>query len=58
MGQRFDALVTGIGDGGTWVRIFEPSAEGRRTGDFPELKVGQLLRVRGATIRVSSPASQ
>lgn len=46
IGQRFDALITGSGDAGTWVRIFEPPAEGRLTGELPELKVGQLVRVR------------
>jgi len=46
IGQRFDALVTGINPSGTWVRIFEPPAEGRLTGDLPELKVGQPLRVK------------
>jgi exoribonuclease-2 len=46
IGQRFDGLVTGINPSGTWVRIFEPPAEGRLTGDLPELKVGQPLRVK------------
>lgn len=46
IGQRFDALVTGISPSGTWVRIFEPPAEGRLTGDLPELRVGQALRVK------------
>ncbi|BAL26485.1 RNB domain-containing ribonuclease [Azoarcus sp. KH32C] len=46
IGQRFDALVTGVGNKGTWVRIFEPPAEGRLKGDLPTLKVGQSLRVQ------------
>jgi exoribonuclease II len=46
IGQRFEGLVTGINPSGTWVRIFEPPAEGRLTGDLPELKVGQPLRVK------------
>lgn len=46
IGQRFDALVTGINESGTWVRIFEPPAEGRLRGDLPELRVGQILRVK------------
>jgi exoribonuclease-2 len=46
IGERFDGLVTGINDSGTWVRIFEPPAEGRLMGAVPELKVGQLLRVK------------
>jgi exoribonuclease II len=46
IGQRFDALVTGINPSGTWVRIFAPPAEGRLIGDMPELKVGQTLQVK------------
>ena len=46
IGQEFDALITGINPNGTWVRIFTPPAEGRLTGNLPELKVGQPLRVR------------
>lgn len=46
IGQRFEGLVTGINASGTWVRIFEPPAEGRLTGDLPEIKVGQNLRVK------------
>lgn len=46
IGQRFDALVTGISASGTWVRIFEPPAEGRLTGELPELRVGRQLRVK------------
>lgn len=46
IGQRFDALVTGISPSGTWVRILQPPAEGRLTGDLPELSVGQALQVK------------
>lgn len=46
IGQRFDGVVTGSSDKGTWVRIFEPPAEGRLTGGLPALKVGQPLRVK------------
>jgi exoribonuclease-2 len=46
IGQRFEALITGINSGGTWVRIFTPPAEGRLTGNLPELKVGQTLQVK------------
>jgi exoribonuclease-2 len=46
IGQRFDGIVTGSSDKGTWVRIFQPPAEGR-LADAPErLKVGQAVRVR------------
>jgi len=46
IGQRFDGLITGRTDEGTWVRIFEPPAEGRLRGDLPSLRVGQSVRVR------------
>lgn len=46
IGERFDALVTGTGDKGTWVRIITPPAEGRLKGELPALKVGQALRVK------------
>ncbi|WP_018149992.1 RNB domain-containing ribonuclease [Leeia oryzae] len=46
IGQRFDALITGHSDKGTWVRIFAPPAEGRLKGSLPSLKVGQSVRVR------------
>ncbi len=29
IGQRFDAIVTGAGDKGTWVRVFNPPVEGK-----------------------------
>lgn len=46
IGQRFNGVITGTGTHGMWVRIFEPPAEGRLSGEMPELKVGQLVRVR------------
>lgn len=46
IGQRFDALITGINSSGTWVRIFAPPAEGRLIGSLPDLKVGQTLQVK------------
>jgi exoribonuclease-2 len=50
IGQRFDGLITGASDKGTWVRIFQPPAEGRLV-DAPahlmvDLKVGQAVKVR------------
>jgi len=46
IGQYFDALVTGVAQKGTWVRIIDPPTEGRLSGDLPLLKVGQRLRVK------------
>ncbi len=46
IGQYFDALVTGVAQKGTWVRIIDPPTEGRLSGELPKLKVGQKLRVK------------
>ena len=46
IGEQFDALVTGVSDKGTWVRIFNPPVEGRLSTGFAGLKVGQAIRVQ------------
>ncbi len=45
-GQRFDAVVTGASEKGTWVRIFEPPAEGKLVHGFDGVEVGDRLRVK------------
>jgi exoribonuclease-2 len=45
-GETFDAIVTGVSDKGTWVRIFRPTVEGRLERGFQGLDVGDRLRVR------------
>ncbi len=46
VGQRFDAIVTGCSDAGTWVRIFTPPVEGRLVAGTHGLEVGHQLRVK------------
>ncbi|HWZ62943.1 MAG TPA: RNB domain-containing ribonuclease [Steroidobacteraceae bacterium] len=46
IGEQFDALVTGVNDAGTWVRIAQPLAEGRLVHGFERLDVGDAVRVR------------
>jgi len=46
VGQRFDGVVTGASEKGTWVRIFEPPAEGKLVHGFDGLEVGDRLRVK------------
>jgi exoribonuclease-2 len=46
VGERFDALVTGAGPEGTWVRILTPPAEGKLVGGHGGLRVGDALRVK------------
>ncbi|HVW67526.1 MAG TPA: RNB domain-containing ribonuclease [Steroidobacteraceae bacterium] len=45
IGERFDAIVTGATDKGTWVRIQEPVAEGRVVRGYEGLDVGDRVRV-------------
>jgi VacB/RNase II family 3'-5' exoribonuclease len=45
IGERFDALVTGAAQKGTWVRILDPPVEGKLlSGDFG-VDVGDRIRV-------------
>jgi VacB/RNase II family 3'-5' exoribonuclease len=46
IGERFDAIVTGAADKGTWVRLLHPPIEGRLVAGFEGMDVGQRLRVR------------
>jgi exoribonuclease II len=46
VGQSYDALVTGHSMRDTWVRIFNPPAEGRLAAGVAELEVGQQIRVK------------
>jgi exoribonuclease-2 len=44
-GERFDALVTGAAEKGTWVRITRPPVEGRLVHGFQGLDVGDRVEV-------------
>jgi VacB/RNase II family 3'-5' exoribonuclease len=46
IGERFDAVVTGASETGTWVRIFDPPVEGKLVHGFEGLTVGTKLRVK------------
>ena len=46
IGERFDGIVTGASDKGTWVRILHPPIEGRLVSGFEGMDVGQRLRVQ------------
>ena len=45
IGERFEAIVTGLSDKGTWVRLLEPPVEGKLAGSVTGLDVGDTLRV-------------
>ncbi|MGA2384850.1 MAG: RNB domain-containing ribonuclease [Gemmatimonadales bacterium] len=46
IGERFDAVVTGAADKGTWVRLLQPPVEGRLESGVEGLDVGHRLRVQ------------
>ncbi len=46
IGQRFESIVTGASDKGTWVRTFDPPTEGRVVQGFAGLDVGDRVTVR------------
>jgi exoribonuclease II len=46
IGERFDGIVTGASEKGTWVRIFQPPVEGKLVQGDDGVKVGQRLRVK------------
>jgi len=45
IGERFDAIVTGASDKGTWVRISTPAAEGKMVKGFAGVDVGDRVQV-------------
>jgi exoribonuclease-2 len=46
IGQRFDAIVTGASDAGTWVRLLAPPVEGKLIAGMSGLDVGDSVRVK------------
>jgi exoribonuclease-2 len=46
IGERFDGIVTGASEKGTWVRILHPPVEGRLVSGFAGMDVGHRLRVQ------------
>jgi VacB/RNase II family 3'-5' exoribonuclease len=46
IGERFDGIVTGASEKGTWVRILHPPVEGKLVSGFEGMDVGHRLRVQ------------
>jgi exoribonuclease-2 len=46
IGERFDAIVTGASEKGTWVRLLHPPVEGRVIHGFEGADVGHRIRVQ------------
>ena len=45
IGRRFDAIVTGASEKGTWVRLLHPPVEGKLVRGFEGLDVGDRVHV-------------
>ena len=52
IGERFDAIVTGASDKGTWVRIFHPAVEGKVVHGEQGLDIGERTRVKLVDVNV------
>jgi VacB/RNase II family 3'-5' exoribonuclease len=52
IGERFDAIVTGASDKGTWARLLDLPVEGKVVQGFEGLDVGDQVRVQLASINV------
>lgn len=46
IGQRFDGIVTGASEKGTWVRVLAPAVEGKLTQGGKDLDVGDRVSVK------------
>jgi exoribonuclease-2 len=46
IGRKFDAIVTGVTEGGTWVRLTRPPVEGKLEKGFEGRKVGDRVSVQ------------
>ena len=46
IGEKFDSIVTGASNKGTWVRLLDPPIEGKLERGFEGLEVGHRVRVQ------------
>ncbi|HSQ39077.1 MAG TPA: hypothetical protein VLM78_02865, partial [Anaerolineales bacterium] len=46
IGEKFNAVVTGASNKGTWVRLLNPPIEGRLESGFEGMEVGHRLSVQ------------
>jgi VacB/RNase II family 3'-5' exoribonuclease len=54
IGARFDAIVTGASDKGTWVRLQHPPIEGKLIAGFEGAKVGAIVCVELVRVDLES----
>ena len=52
VGERFEGLVTGASDKGTWVRVLQPPVEGKVVRGAAGLDVGDRVAVRLVGVNV------
>ncbi len=52
IGERFDGIVTGASEKGTWVRLFSVPVEGKVVQGFEGLDVGNRIRVQLTSVNV------
>ena len=52
IGAIFQGIVTGVGDQGTWVRIFQPAVEGRIIHGFDNLHIGDKVSVQLKSVNI------
>jgi exoribonuclease-2 len=46
IGEEFDAIITAVAKGGTWLRLFHPPTEGKLVEGYQGKDAGQRIRVR------------
>ena len=51
--ERFDAIVTGASEKGTWVRLIKPTIEGKLVQGFENVDVGDRLSVTLVSVDVA-----
>jgi VacB/RNase II family 3'-5' exoribonuclease len=54
IGERFEGLVTGASEKGTWVRVFHPPVEGKVVHGAHGLDIGQRVRVKLVAVDVEN----
>jgi exoribonuclease-2 len=52
LGQKFDAIITGASDKGTWARLLEIPVEGKVVEGFEGLDVGDRARIQLISVDV------
>ncbi|MEO7838501.1 MAG: RNB domain-containing ribonuclease, partial [Anaerolineales bacterium] len=52
IGERFDAIVTGASEKGTWVRLLNVPVEGKLVEGFQGVDVGNELRVQLVDVNI------